>query len=360
MATAGGLVLALIALAVLSGPVHAPSPTLTPALVSQASSTPAAPTSTPPIPTSTALSAGTAIAPIAVLQPTETFPPEPTPIGGSQRIAFASDRSGSLQVWIMDAGNPENRQQVTEAKGGACQPAWSPDGTQIAFTTPCIGPSVYYPGSKIKIVRLADKSISDLPVKSTGVAGAFDPAWSPDGKTLLYTAIVGQNTEIRAIGLKDLKTRVLANRGTKNAQPAWSRDGKYIAYIYSDDRNWDALWSMGANGDSQELLARSGRFAEPAWAPDGLHILVSKIPGDNIPVLALFDRSDPTQDAVQLLPDTYRMSHASVSPDGRWAVFWTDKISNNPEILMIRMDGKQIHQLTNNNMRDFQPAWSPQ
>ncbi len=294
-------------------------------------------------------------------EPAATIPPAPmpTPMGGSERVAFASDRSGSVQVWIMDVDNPENRQQVTNAKAGACQPAWSPDGAQIAFTTPCKGPSIYYAGATIKIIQLADARVTELPVKAPGIGGAFDPAWSPDGETLLFTAVLGEKTEIRAINLQDLQVRTLANQGTKNAQPAWSRDGNYISYIFSNDQNWEALWYMQPNGESKEVMAHSARFSEPAWAPDGLHILASINKGDNIPVLALIDRSNPMNGAQPLISGAYRMSHASISPDGNWAVFWTEKGGGKPEILLSSLDGKETRLLTNNTLRDFHPAWSP-
>jgi TolB protein len=200
--------------------------------------------------------------------------------------------------------------------------------------------------------------ITDLPLK-TG-AGSFDPAWSPDGKTLLYTVIIGKDTEIRSIHLPDNKITTLANRGTKNAQPAWSRDGEYIAFISSDDIHNDALWLMRKNGDSQEILSSAGAFSEPAWAPDGTHILVSLNKGNNVPILAWFDRSNPTQPEVDLLPDVYRMSYGSISPDGQWLIFWSDHVKNNPELFLITRDGKTLRQITNNLLRDFQPAWSPQ
>jgi serine/threonine protein kinase/Tol biopolymer transport system component len=372
---AAGLALALVGLAIYSTGAMKPgaeqtSPTQPAAAVVAANtrtSSPLAATPTVKIPPTSDVVAQTATAVPTDLPAVETATYQPTPIGGSERVAFASDRSGSVQVWIMDASNPDNRKQVTNARDGACQPEWSPDGTQIAYTTPCKGPSVYFAGSTIKIVRLSDSQITDLPVKSPGIGGTFDPAWSPDGETLLFTAVLGDKTEIHAINLQDLQVSKLTSNGTKNAQPAWSRDGRFISYIFSDDQNWDALWYMHPNGESKELLSRAGQFSEPAWAPDGMHILASMNKGNNIPTLALFNRADPNAGAMQLLQaDTqefssgaYRMSHASISPDGQWLVFWTEKGVGKSEIMLASMDGKQVRALTSNDLRDFHPSWSP-
>lgn len=375
---AAGLALALVSLAVYTTAARAPgAEQTTPA---QPAAAAVASTHTPPPPAATP--SGTipptrdTVVHTATVEPTspaavETAALQPTPAGGSERIAFASDRSGSVQVWIMDASNPDNRKQITNARDGACQPEWSPDGAQIAYTTPCKGPSVYFAGSTIKIIRLADSQVTDLPVKAPGIGGVFDPAWSPDGKTLAFTAVLGGETEIRAIDLQDLQIRTLASQGTKNAQPAWSRDGRFISYIFSDDQNWDALWYMHPNGESKELLSRSGQFSEPAWAPDGMHILASMHNGNNIPTLTLFNRANPIAGAAQLLQagaqtdaewlasGTHRMSHASISPDGQWLVFWTERAVGKLEIMLASMDGNQVRALTNNDLRDFHPAWSP-
>jgi serine/threonine protein kinase/Tol biopolymer transport system component len=353
------LALVIIALAGLPWIAQVPGLTSTPALASPLAAaagmnttrTPAAP-GTPP---------GSAA--LESLQSAFTEPaPEdtptlvPTPTGGSRKIAFASNRGDSIQIWTMDIMNPNDRPtQVTNLPGGACQPAWSPDGTHLAFTTPCKGPSVYYPGATIKIINLEDGSITDLLPKS---AGAFDPDWSPDGKTIVYTAIMGEKTEIHAIDLGEDKPRVLSTRGSKNAQPAWSQDGRFIAFISSDERYSDALWLMRPDGGSQELLAHDGAFSEPVWSPDNHTILLSRVKG-GFPNLVMFDHNDPARGVVNFLPNTYRMSYSSISPDNHWVVFWTEDTHGTPRVMLANLISRQAELLFNSASRDFQPAWGP-
>jgi Tol biopolymer transport system component len=58
--------------------------------------------------------------------------------GGAGEIAFASNRTGTYQIWLMNSDGT-NQRQVTNLKEGACQPAWSPDGQRLVFVSPCDG-----------------------------------------------------------------------------------------------------------------------------------------------------------------------------------------------------------------------------
>lgn len=359
------LALVIIALAGLPSIAQAPGLTSTPLLESSLAAAAGMKMTHTPGAAGTSVAAGTTSSGAALESPqpdlTEPAPEQtptlvPTPTGGSREIAFASNRGDSIQIWTTDILNPNDRPaQVTNLPGGACQPAWSPDGTRLAFTTPCKGPSVYYPGSTIKIVNLADGSITDLLPKG---AGAFDPDWSPDGKTIAYTAIVGEKTEIHAIDLDGEKPRVLSTRGSKNAQPAWSQDGRFIAFISSDERYSDALWLMRPDGGSQELLAHDGAFSDPVWSPDNHTILLSRVKG-GLPNLVMFDHNDPTLGVVTFLPNTYRMSYSSISPDHQWVIFWTEDTRGTPHVMLANFASKQSHLLFNSTSRDFHPAWGP-
>lgn len=281
--------------------------------------------------------------------------PQPTPIGGGGWIAFASDRNGTVQIWITDALNPEIRRQLTDEPGGACQPAWSPDGSQLAFTTPCSGPSLFYIGATIKLVRLEDKAITNLglPVNS------FDPAWSPDGSTLAYTALFANKAEVRALDLQSRQSSTLSSRGSKAAQPAWSPDGKHLAFISSDDLHIDALWIMEENGSSPELVNSGAPFSDPLFSPDGRSILATTSSGGSHAArLALIDRSDPTLAAVDLFSTSYTQNYGAFSPDSQWVAYWSELTQGGKgEILVNRLNGQQVRQITTNQSRDFQPAW---
>ena len=59
--------------------------------------------------------------------------------GGQGQIAFASDRTGVMEVWLLDLADPQKQHQITgtnNPSGGACQPSWSPDGMRLTYISP--------------------------------------------------------------------------------------------------------------------------------------------------------------------------------------------------------------------------------
>jgi hypothetical protein len=118
-------------------------------------------------------------------RPTLTPSLTPTLIGGGiGQIAFASDRSGVPEIWIMNVDG-SNLHQITDIAEGACQPDWSPDGVRIVFTSPCDRNQESYQGSGLFIIN------SDGTENGSTLAhgGDYDPAWSRMDRKLLFTTL---------------------------------------------------------------------------------------------------------------------------------------------------------------------------
>ncbi len=106
-------------------------------------------------------------------EPVRAFEPHWSPDGS--HIAFASDRTGSFQIWVMDADGG-NQRVLTSGVGESSDPSWSPDGTRIVFSSTRAGASALY--------TMAADGSGVAPV-GAGVRGT-SPVWSPDGSEIAF------------------------------------------------------------------------------------------------------------------------------------------------------------------------------
>ena len=208
-------------------------------------------------------------------------PGAPTSIGGSAgQIAFASARSGIPQIYLINTDGTSLR-AITNIEQGACQPSWSPDGLQLVFISPCRGRGEFYENiytdSSLYAVNADGTNVRPLTV----VPGSdFDPAWSPDGKQIAFASNRAGRKEIYLLIVDSgAVTRITNSTGdVENSQPSWSPDGSRIAYTV---KRFDAYqaWAMLVTGQEKVQLARSGQQLWdylPIWSVDGLTIFFNQ------------------------------------------------------------------------------------
>ncbi|HET7182149.1 MAG TPA: hypothetical protein VFI15_07965 [Candidatus Limnocylindrales bacterium] len=157
------------------------------------------------------------------------------------------------------------------------QPSISPDGTKAAIVTD--GPDPTRSDVVLKIVDLADGSITDPKLGEALSLGHQDPAWSPDGTTILYT----RNNREGARGTPAIYRYSLATgkssalTGPGYMTPSWSRDGRYVVATKTSTFGTDVVILDATNGAELLRVTKDEGSFNPVWSPAGDAVAFFKV-----------------------------------------------------------------------------------
>lgn len=286
--------------------------------------------------------------------------PSPTATGGGVgQIAFASARDGLPQIYLMNLdGTGVSR--LTDLAEGACQPTWSPDGSQIAFTSPCRTSRNIYPGSSVWVMGIDGSGLKPL---ATAPGGDFDPAWSPNGDLIAFTSLRDGRPQVYVMQADGSQQTNLSDNSAVESQPGWSPSGSQIIYI-SVRSGVQEIWIMPAEGGSGNRFSRSaGRDdANPNWSPDGeLVVFGQEIGGVSRLVVTRFVEGGAPE--VRICPEgplsVQPMSEPRWSPDGHWLAFETWPTGVDHNIAILTPSCSNYAQLTDHPELDFDAVWRP-
>ncbi|HEX7555539.1 MAG TPA: protein kinase [Leptolinea sp.] len=290
--------------------------------------------------------------------------PQPTPIGGSTIIAFSSERTGNFQIWMMNSDG-SNQRQVTGLAEGACHPAWSPDGTQLAFISPCAGRKEIYPGSRIYLMDADGENIKALPI-TLNSAGDFSPAWSPDGKMIAFSSLRGDTKpHLFLYVLSDSSVKQVTNAAYGDVHPAWAPSGLQIAFVRQFPNA--QIWITDLTGQQQFQYSPSGAVINlwPEWNNDGTILFYSQMSSNAaVPYLVGLSYENRGKSLEFRIPavgteDIGPVVEPALSPDSKWIAYesWPD--GTNHDLYIFTVEGTNRHRLTSDKDQDFGPAWKP-
>ena len=238
-------------------------------------------------------------------------------------------------------------------------PAWSPDGTRIAFASDRGHdvPNVYVMDADGKnVVRLTD---------SSGRGGSYAPTWSPDGTQIAFARSDGAaNENIYVIGADGTGLRRLTASRARDTSPAWSpvplpeSEETQIAFV-SDRTGQPEIYIMRTDGSREYRLtgkwgSRSTGFWAPAWSPDARWLALAGTGG-------IFLFSIGTGVAKKLRGTRGGDSEPAWAPDGKTIVFAGGNRGAGTALYTIRSDGSGLRRLTRPRplRHDVSPAWRP-
>ncbi len=185
----------------------------------------------------------------------------------------------------------------TEVPGpGLENPAWSPDGTRLAYDD----------GTNVKLTN-----------PTTTLVLGTDPTWSKDASTIAFVA----SGDIWTILVSPPNTTTdLTNSSATDSQPAFSPDGSKIAFV-SQVSGVDQVFVMNANGTGQQQLTLSGANDSPSWSPGGTKIAFESNRTGNWQIFSMNAADGSAQ--VRLTNDSGNDHHPAWSPDATTIAFDT-------------------------------------
>lgn len=190
------------------------------------------------------------------------------------QIVFISTRDdeGSTELYVMDADG-QNQTRVTTNDRLEGSPSWLND-THLLYSAHLIGDP-----TELYVLDLADGTETAL-----GIEGGA-PTLSPDGTQIAYVT----DGELYVIGLDERKAHLITNAVPEISNPAWSPDGKSLLFSSFEDEA-AGIYAVQADGGNLQQLTEGGSFGA-AWSPDGLfiaYVLISHAEGSMHPSIDLY------------------------------------------------------------------------
>jgi len=241
---------------------------------------------------------------------------EPALSPDGARVAFTSGESGNADIWVVPAQGGATL-RVTDDTAWDSSPAWFPDGNQLAFASDRQGSRAIW--------RVSPGGAATLLVPD-----AEDPAISPDGARVAFVRVMPS-------GFRRLFVAPIADVGAARAltadsdgafdhrYPDWSPDGRTLVYAAQRD-----LWLVSPGEGTPTRLTTDGEIdIEPCWSSDGRHVLFAS---ERAGTRALWRVSARGGLAERMTLGTGPEQHPSVSRDGRRLVYATTLVNLDLEL----------------------------
>jgi Tol biopolymer transport system component len=257
-----------------------------------------------------------------------------------KKLGFASGRNGGLDIYTVNSDGSHITQLTTN--GSQSQyPVWSPDSKKMLFVSNRDGnPEIYVMDEDGKNQKKLTKNIAIEEGR---------PGWFPDGKKIIFASNRNGNYDLYSVDTGGNNLRQITHDDGEKTDPAVSPDGNKIIYTVREGRN-SSIYCIDTNGGNKKLLSADGSYA--SWSKDGKQIIFQtnrdgKTVNGRIPAPEIYVMKADGSDQKNISNNDYWDFYCYFSPDGRSIVF-TSMRDGNQEVYTMNVDGTNVKRITYN------------
>ena len=267
------------------------------------------------------------------------------------KIYFVSSRSGTKEIWEMDYDG-QYQHAVTHLGTISLSPRISPDNSRIAFA------SLGHNGWDIRTYSLELGRLVSFPAGTAGGSNQ-SPAWSGDGTKIAFSSSRSGDSEIWVADASGGNLRSVTSIRGPNIAPTWNpRTNAQIAWA-SGRTGEPQIYTMDQDGANMQRLTDSGYAVSPSWSPNGQFLTFAwdrkygpGAPGGR----DIYVMDIASKRWLQLTHDAGINDYPSWAPDNRHIVF-ERAVGGRSQIWSMLSDGTGQHELTETGS-NFMPNWS--
>jgi Tol biopolymer transport system component len=192
------------------------------------------------------------------------------------------------------------------------------------------------------------------PSTPSGLFFQLQPAWSPDGTKIAFVSAREGTPHVFVMNADGTGTKQLTNANQEDEHPSWSADGGRIVFSREG-----ALFQVPSKGGPAHRIGHApGSARSPAFSPDGTALAYDyRKPGG--PVREIYVQTARDTGIRQVTRLGAVSSLPAWSPDGKTIAFQSNARGGRYEIYTVRADGTNLRQVTSSESDVIQPAWTP-